>query len=366
MRILITHPFGIGDLLFSLPLVRAVKQRFPEGRLVLLCNERTEALAQAWPEVDETIRYHKDALRAAWKRSRIGGLREIGALADRIRKEQFDLQLDLSLGWQLGGLGLWAGIPRRVGLNFRGRGRFLTDSLPIHGFDDRPVAVHYFALLNLLPEFRPAAGHPPAGPEQFAGPIPIPEPFDRAGEDHLKNNGWNPAVGPMIALVPGGGASWGERASLKQWPVRHYAALIDALQGEGRSLALIGDPTDELICRDLLRRSPRPPILLPPAPDLMTLAAILRRCRLVIGNDSGPLHLAAAVGTPTVTIFGPVDGSVYGPFPPGPQHRILSKGLACRPCYRGFRIPPCPWENRCLTELPPETVLAAARSLLDA
>jgi ADP-heptose:LPS heptosyltransferase len=99
-------------------------------------------------------------------------------------------------------------------------------------------------------------------------------------------------------------------------------------------------------------------------PSLLLLAGLLKRCALVIGNDGGTMHLASAVGTRTVSLFGPVDSSVYGPYPPRPIHRVVSLGLACRPCYRSFRFPPCPWDNRCLKELPVEQVLEAANALL--
>ena len=96
---------------------------------------------------------------------------------------------------------------------------------------------------------------------------------------------------------------------------------------------------------------------------LAALAGILKRCLLVIGNDSGPMHLAASMGTATVSIFGPVDASVYGPV--NPRGRVVLKGLACRPCYQSFRFPPCPWENGCLRLLPESEVLKAVDELME-
>jgi heptosyltransferase-1 len=83
----------------------------------------------------------------------------------------------------------------------------------------------------------------------------------------------------------------------------------------------------------------------------------LAQAQCVIGNDSGPMHLATAVGTRTVSIFGPVDAGVYGPAIVDPNHRVVTRGIACQPCYRHFKFPPCPWDNSCLKALPVETVL---------
>ena len=92
---------------------------------------------------------------------------------------------------------------------------------------------------------------------------------------------------------------------------------------------------------------------------------LVARCDLVVSSDGGPVHIAASQGVPTVSIFGPVDPVVYGPYPNRPHHRIVYKrDLPCRPCYHQFRLPPCPYERACLTQIEPDDVLEACEAIL--
>ncbi|MBI4227235.1 MAG: glycosyltransferase family 9 protein, partial [Candidatus Omnitrophica bacterium] len=154
------------------------------------------------------------------------------------------------------------------------------------------------------------------------------------------------------------------------WPPASFAEVADHLaeRVEGQ-IVLLGDRADQAQCEAVAAHMRQPAIVAEPAPSLLVLAGGLARCRLVIGNDSGALHLAAAVGTPSIAIFGPASPVVYGPYPSAgsdDRHRVAVKSLACRPCYAQFRLPPCPWDHRCLTTLTPGEVYAAAEPLLAA
>jgi len=354
MRILIANPFGIGDVLFSLPLVRALREAEKNSSIGYLCNRRTEELVAAWPELDWCLTFEKDEFRAALRDSKMKGIRFLNRTLRAIRKERFDLLIDLSLGWHTGFAGILCGIPRRVGFNFHGRGKFLTRAVPLNGFSGRPVTEHYLDLLEPLEIARPAA---------VSTEIKLPERIEEETRHYLENQGLNPSV-RMAGIVPGGGASWGPNAVYKQWPAERFALAADHLARRGDQILLIGDARELPLCRAVADRMSHPPRLIVQTPSLLLLAGLLRRCEIVIGNDGGTLHLAAAVGTPTVSIFGPVDPTVYGPQSGGPSHRVVSKTLACRPCYRSFRFPPCPWENACLKDLEVAPVTEAADDLL--
>ena len=84
--------------------------------------------------------------------------------------------------------------------------------------------------------------------------------------------------------------------------------------------------------------------------------AILGSCDLVLCNDGGPLHIAVALGAKTVSIFGPVDERVYGPYPPSNRNKVIKAGLSCQPCYDRFKLPECENDNRCVTDIDPEHV----------
>ena len=170
---------------------------------------------------------------------------------------------------------------------------------------------------------------------------------------------------PLVGIVPGGGASWGPNAAYKHWSTDRFAQVADSIADKHRAeILLIGDSSEVLLCQEVAKSMRHPPKVAVQVPSLTLLAALLKCCHLVVGNDGGTLHLANVVGTRTVSIFGPVDGSVYGPYPSSKNNRVVSKGLACRPCYQGFRFPPCPWNNACLKHLEVEPVLEAVHELL--
>jgi len=354
MRILIANPFGIGDVLFSLPLVYVLRERDPENYIGYLCNRRTEELVAACFPIDWHLVFEKDEFRAAWKRSRPAGLKQILSLVRTVSRIRFDLFIDLSMGWHYG-LGAWlSGIPRRVGFDFRGRGRFLTDRLPLEGFHNQPVSRTILDLLSFLEI-------PLQNPLRHS--LTLPKSIEQQVESTLRSHGISNGE-RLVAIVPGGGASWGPNAVYKQWPPERFLETANHLASRrGARILLVGNAQEESLCRTIADGLKTPPLAIQ-STSLLFLAGLLKRCDLVIGNDSGPMHLAASVGTKTVTIFGPVDADVYGPLSDGAESRVAALGLACRPCYQGFRFPPCPWDNACLKQLTSSQVIAATEELL--
>lgn len=359
-RALIVNPYGIGDVLFTLPLVQALREARPDVVIGYLCNRRAESLVRAFPGVATVRVFEKDELRALWTHSTHRWIAAVCALARALRADRWDTAFDLSLNWEFGAALAAVGIRRRIGFDYRRRGWCLTNRLPLTGFDDRPVADYYLDLLAPLGIPRPA--HP-------AIALPVPPIIAPEVSAWLARAGASPTQ-PLIGVAPGGGASWGSNGAAKRWPVAAFAEVADRLQAalDGQ-IVLFGDQADRALCEAVAARLSRPAVIAPPAPSLLVLAGGLQRCRFVLGNDSGVLHLAAAVGTPSLAIFGPASPIVYGPYPSAgsdDRHRIAVKPLACRPCYARFRLPPCPWDHRCLTALTPDEVYAAAEPLLAA
>jgi ADP-heptose:LPS heptosyltransferase len=285
-------------------------------------------------------------------------LRQLVNLIQEIRRQHFDLLLDLSLGWHVGFAGIVAGIEKRVGFDFRGRGRFLTKRIPIPGFHDQPVAGYYLDLLPLCGLKRPPVR---------AARLTLPARVLSLAREHLSRLHLQMGA-PLVGLVPGGGASWRPNAVFKQWAPDHFAQLADEIaQRRNSQILLIGDARESSLCEEVRRRMKDTTAVLLGAPSVLVLAGALKECALVVGNDSGPMHLAAALGTRTVSIFGPVDPEVYGPLGQPDElfhHRIVVKDLPCRPCYKGFRFPPCPWDNACLKKLEVPAVLEAVDAAL--
>lgn len=355
-RILIVNPFGIGDVLFSTPLVRAVRQAFPDSRIGYLCNRRTERMVRQNPHIDEVFMYEKDEMVALWHAAPWRCVRYLAGLIGRLHRWRFDVVIDLSLGERYGFIVALLGVPRRMGFNYRRRARFLTESLTIDGYHDDHVVDYYRRFLSFL------------GVRLLDASVEL----QIDSEDARWASSWLEQHGVdgdtlLVGLVPAGGVSWGIDAPFRRWSFEGFAAVADALAQRYRAqVILFGEASDRSVCQTVARLMRHPVFDLSGQTTLGQFVSLLARLNLVICNDGGPLHLAVSQRVKTVSVFGPVDPQVYGPYPPSPQrHRVICRTeLPCRPCYRHFRLPPCPYERACLTTIEPEEVIAACAQLL--
>lgn len=356
-RILIVNPFGIGDVLFTSPLIRAVREAFPTSTVGYLCNRRTERILISNPHLNKCFVYEKDELESLWRRSPWKGLWSLLSLTRQIRRERFDLVIDLSLGERYSFLLKLIGVRRRVGFHYRHRGRFLTEGVSIDGYHDAHIVDYYRRLLRFL------------GIQLLKDGLELsPPPEDqRWAAQWLRDHQLDEKGLILVGIVPAGGVSWGGDASFRRWGFEEFAAVGDALvERFGVRILLFGEAADATICRTVARLMKSPTIDLSGQTTLGQFVGLLGRLKLVICNDGGPLHLAVSQGVPTVSIFGPVDPHVYGPYPLSPSHlTVYHAGLPCRPCYHQFKLPPCPYERACLTTLGSEEVIEACGRLLE-
>jgi len=261
-----------------------------------------------------------------------------------VRRSGFDTAFDFSMNEGIGFFLMSCGIPQRIGFNYRNRGRFLTDKTPLAGYEDKHVVDYYLDFLQHqgIPVVERAVTFPMTDADR-----------DWAGQ-WLAANGVGQGKS-CIAVVPGGGASWGEAAKYKRWPAAKYADLVDKIVEKSSSeIILMGDPKEKDLCADIVRSGRGRAHNAAGQTTLGQMAALFMNCRLAVVNDGGPLHIAAACGVRTVSIFGPVDPVVYGPYPIN-GHTVVRKGLACQPCYRRFRMASC-GHISCLNDLSVEDV----------
>ena len=350
-RILIVSPFGIGDVLFTMPLVAALKARYPSAVISYLGNARTAPFLAHDPRLNKVFSYERDEFIAVYRRSPVAFFLKWHAFVREIRAEKFDVAFDLSMGSPLGVALLLAGIPQRIGFDHKGRGRWLTTRVPFKGYEGRHVADH---CLDLIGE----AGRT-GRPWRMALACSA---ADAAFADRfLREKGLQ--QGKFIALFPGGGASWGSDAGNKRWPTEHFAELADKIIEKGFGpIILMGDKSEVPLCDAVLRGMSLPAVNAAGVMTLSQAAALVVCSRFVIVNDGGPLHIAVAAGARTVSIFGPVDPVVYGPYP-SEGHKVIVKGLACQPCYRNFRMTDCTHRS-CLTRLTADEVFEQIKDWL--
>ncbi|MCM8765643.1 MAG: glycosyltransferase family 9 protein [Candidatus Omnitrophica bacterium] len=349
LHILVINPFGIGDVLFSTPLLRNIRKNFPDSFIAYLCNKRVAPLLEHNPCIDEIFVFEKDEWRALWQRSRFAFIKKFLLFLSRIRERRFQTAIDLSLGRQYSFF-LWLiRVPKRIGFDYKDRGVFLTHKIKIEGYYYKPVPAYYLELSKFLN----------IKPSQTKLEVWLTPEEQEKAKDILSKEGIVPGRDLIMGVVPGGGASWGKDALLKHWNYDKLANLVSNLIIHYQAkVILLGDERERAICDMVAVKANNKPINLAGKTDLRTLASLMKYCKLIICNDGGPLHIAVAMGVKTVSIFGPVNEKVYGPYPASYEHIVVTKDVPCRPCYWKFRLPKC--ERRiCLEEIEPQEIMQA-------
>ncbi|HUS17283.1 MAG TPA: glycosyltransferase family 9 protein [Chloroflexia bacterium] len=371
-RILCVKLADIGDVLLCTPAIRVIRARYPAAQIDLLTPPSSAGVLGAAPEIDEVIVFNKfpfDTLGSVFNLKTVyGALRFLW----RLRWRRYNALLvfhhyTLRFGaLKFAAVALASGAPVRAGVD-NGRGWFLTHRVPDRGFSAQHQAEYWLDVAAL-------AGAAPR-PHDRQIRMPVAQADVTAAQTLLAEYGL-PGGGPLIAVHPGAG--WYSTA--RRWPVAHFAALIhDLVQQRGAAILLLGGPDETALAEEVRAAVPEPVrarvFNVAGRTSIAGSAALLSRCDLFIGNDSGPLHVATAAGTRVLGIFGLSNWRAFGPYrppvpgePPPRPARIIRQDLPCQPClYRGTGLGlregcgPRP----CLTALMPEAVLAAAGALLD-
>ncbi|MDP8299917.1 MAG: glycosyltransferase family 9 protein [Candidatus Tantalella remota] len=352
-KILIANIFGIGDVLFTTPLIANIKRAIEGVSIDYVCNARCRDLVSMMPEVEKTYIYEKDFYTDLWKRSKPDFFKALGGFFSDIRKNKYDAYFDFTLSRESGLFYALAGIPRRIGLDYKKRGLFLTEKISLEGFEERHVIEYYLDLLALI-------GVPVSEREMQIVPE---EPSLEWARSYLEGKVDSPER--IVVMIPGGGASWGQQASRKRWHSEGFVRAADMLTAEGMQIAVFGDSSERELCLEIAGKMKTAPVIVENDLGIKEYAALLSLMDLAVCNDGGPLHMAVALGVSTVSIFGPVDDRVYGPYPLSSKHRVVSSTEAvCRPCYNRFKLPDCEYDIKCLTDIKPETVAGACMEVL--
>ncbi len=355
-KILIINPFGIGDVLFTTPLIHTLKDAFPGVGIGYLCNRRSLAVLENNLFLDYLFVYERDEFEAVRRKSFFLWLGKINLLLNEIKKERFEVCLDFSLNRQYGFFSWYCGIPERIGYDFKNRGNFLTKKIRLSGYTGKHVIEYYLGLLKFLnlevkyrnPEFY-LKEEDLAWAEQFLADKQV-------DVDNL-----------LVVLIPAGGKSWGKDSYLKHWPVENFARLADKIVEKYKAtIIILGDSSEKEICSSLKNNMHYGALDLSGEITINQLGALISKAGLVITNDGGPLHIAVALGRKTLSFFGPVDPAVYGPYPLDPQrHAVLFKELDCRPCYQNFRLKTCSKDRLCLKGITLQDAEEALAKLLN-
>ena len=183
-------------------------------------------------------------------------------------------------------------------------------------------------------------------------------------DDFLKDNAVK-ADDLIIGITPGGGESWGSNAHYLHWQEEKFAEVADILIKQNNArIILFGSQADKVRCDKVYNSMKHKPIAAYGNTNLRQFCALLSKCRLLLCNDTGPLHMAVAAGIKTACIAGPVDEKVYGPYPfEKTKHRVVASDISCRPCYSKFKMNYCE-HVKCLNGVSVEEVYRNVKELL--
>ena len=351
-KILIINTYGIGDVLFTTPLIKNLRLAYPKAQIAYLANARTMDFIKQNTDINHVFVYDRDAYVAAYRKNPLKFAQLWLAFVNEIRRERFDVVFDLSLNSTFGFLSWASGIKKRIGFNYRGRGNFLTDRIELLGFEGQHVVDFFLSLLKFVDV--------PVVDRHLN--LTIPDQDLKWARDWLNDHKVD-GQKPLVALFPGGGASWGDQAKYRLWGAAKYAELVDKIiENFDADIILMGDSKDRALCSDVARLAKYPLHDAVGQTSLLGLAALFKQCQAAIINDAGSVHVAVAVGVKALSIYGPVDPNVYGPYPPE-EHVSVVKGLPCQPCYRRFRMPQCSHVS-CLRDLTSQEVYRKVQGIL--
>jgi ADP-heptose:LPS heptosyltransferase len=366
-RILVIRPDHLGDLLFLTPALHTLRMANPGVHLACLVGPWGEAILRDNPDLDELLTcdfpwFNRRAKASPWQPYAV-----LWREALRLRRMHFDTAYVMRFDfWWGAALARLAGIPRRIGYALPGVQPFLTDAITytpgLHEVEQN------LCLVGALPSPQVGRGVGGEGAPPLRFTIPS---ADLAWADtRLNRVSLTSDSGPrtpnphLIALHVGAGAP------VKLWETERWAQTLNTLvERHGAKVVLTGGASEVALARAIADSLEAPPVVLAGETTLGQLAAVLARCRLVLGADSGPLHLAVAVGAPTVHLFGPIDPALFGPWGDPAQHVVVQARFFDEPChnrpcnrldYAGDELA----QHTCMRTITVEDVVTAASRLL--
>ena len=344
-RTLIIKPSSLGDVVQALPELTALRESHPKARIAWLVNESLAGILEGHPRLDEIIAFPRRRFGRIGRS--LGATAEFLAFVESLRQRKFTTVLDLQGLFRSGFIASATGAPSRVGLSTARElaPLFYTDKVDVPGRDMHAVDRYMMLARHVGLADPKATDHlPVTGESRAAVRRRLAEAGLQAGE-------------PLVAV------SAHARWPTKEWPAERFAEVLDRAHAEtGARAVLLGSAAAAAGARTITQASRARPIDLTNRTTLQELVAIIAEARAMLTNDSGPMHVAAAVGTPVVAVFGPTNAVRTGPY--GPGHCVIAGRAPCSPCYRRDCLyAGGPRAMECLTSVTSEEV---ARHLLEA
>jgi heptosyltransferase-2 len=334
----------VGDAMMTVPALREIRRLFPEANITLATRPWAKGLFSGAEFIDE-LQVHEGS-----------GLRSVVQQVREWRKQSFDLAVLFPNSLETALVASLARVPFRIGYATDGRQALLTHALALPEW--RSIKHEVFYYLQIVAELEWLIKHEQTFlNRQPDGSLNISSGRQAAARDFLRSHGVGSSNDGrvLIALCPG---SINSRA--KRWPAERYAELGDRLIEELQAeVILIGSAAEVDVSHAVSRQMRKQPVVLTGRTDLAQLVAVLSQVDLLVSNDTGPAHIASALGRPTLVIFGPTNPLTTRPF--SPYGQVLRQPPDCAPCM----LRDCPIDHRCMTAITPADVFEHARIVLE-
>jgi heptosyltransferase-1 len=305
LKILVVKPSSLGDVVHSLPFLHAMKLRYPQAQVHWVIAKGLEGLLEGHPLIEKLIVINKDQ----WKNPAKAGntALELAGLFKMLRRERYDIAVDLQGLLRSGIITMAAGAPVRIGFEEAREGSRFFYNRKISGGKETHAVDRYLRIAASL----------------GCGTAEVSFPFPPVREKPGESARIRETLGTYAVIVPG--ARW----DTKVWPAVNFGGIAAELPW--RSI-VIGGRADIAKAAEVVRESGGRAVSLAGKTDLGALVEIMRHAALVISNDSGPMHIAAGFNVPVVAIFGPTSPERTGPY--GKGHLIIRSDEQCSPCFR--------------------------------
>jgi lipopolysaccharide heptosyltransferase II len=346
-RVLLIRPDHIGDVLFATPAIRALRSSLPDAYIGCMVGPWAREIVQDNPHLDEVLTCPFPGFTRRPKKHLLHPYLVLWSYARTLRTQRYDLALILRFDhWWGAVLALWAGVSERIGYGVQETAPFLTQALPYAS--GRHEVEQNLSLVEAV------TGHRVVDP----GPLEF-KPSSEAVHSASRLLARKEPRQGYLGLHPGSGAP------VKLWRPEGFAQVADDLaHSHDLQVVITGSAGERPLVESIVERMETDPLVIVGQTSLAELAALMGRCKLVIGVDSGPLHLAVSQGIPTVHLFGPVDHRAFGPWGDPSQHLVVLSGKSCIPCNRLDYAPQELEEHDCVRSITAESVLKAAETLL--
>lgn len=342
-RLLVRGPNWIGDAVMCEPALSATRALFPEAEITLLVKPAVAELFTGHPSFDQILTYEDPGAHS--------GLLGKWTLAKTLQRRHFDMAILFQNAFEAALLAFCAGVPRRYGYATDARSLFLTDPIAVPERHAIGHHVHYYLAL-----LQPLGVDTQVGRPQLY----LSEQEARSAEKMFSEVGLG-ETDFVIGLNPG--STYG---SAKRWLPERFAETADrlvrdgGLNGRGSArVVIVGARGEEALGQAIADKMEATPLQLAGRTSVRELMAVIKRCRLFVTNDTGPMHIAAALGVPVVAVFGPTDPGMTSPLG---DHTTVRHAVDCAPCL----LRECPIDHRCMTRVTVEEVYEAARCQLRA